>query len=379
MGEHLRRTPATHGAASARAQLPPQIVTLADHEAHARGVLDARTWAYFAGGAGDEITLRANRGAWDAIGLHPRVLAPLAGLETRTALLGRDCPVPVLVAPMAHQGLAHPDGERATALAAAAQGAGMVLSTQSGTSLEEVARAFLPERERGPLWFQLYALGDRGWLRELAGRAHRAGFEALVLTVDAPLQGVRDAERRAGFALPPGFPAPHRPPGPAPTDLASLLARAATWDDVAWLVGASPLPVLLKGITHPQDAEQACALGVAGIVVSNHGGRVLDTMPATATSLPGVARATRGRCALLVDGGIRRGTDVVKALALGADAVLVGRPVLCGLANAGATGVAHVLRLLRDEFTAAMALCGKRRVAELRDGSLVAVPGHAAP
>jgi 4-hydroxymandelate oxidase len=185
---------------------------------------------------------------------------------------------------------------------------------------------------------------------------------------------VRDAERRAGFALAAGFPAPHLPPKAGDGDLACLLARAPTWDDVVWLRGESPLPLLLKGITHPADAALACDLGVAGIVVSNHGGRVLDTVPATAKLLPGIVDEVRGRCAVLVDGGVRRGTDVVKAIALGADAVLVGRPVLYGLANAGATGVAHVLRLLLDEFAAAMALCGKRRVAELHGPGLVGLP-----
>jgi 4-hydroxymandelate oxidase len=376
MGEHLSVPRAAAGESSPLLGLPPGLASLADHEDHARRDLDPRVWAYFSGGAGDGITLRANRAAWDGIGLRPRVLAPLAGLDTRASLLGREWPAPILVAPMAHQGLAHPDGERATALAASALGAGLVLATQSGTPLEDVARVFLPEADRGPLWFQLYGFGDRVWMREMADRARRAGYEAVVLTVDAPVQGVRDAERRAGFALPPGFPAPHVPPSAGPRDLASLLAQAPTWDDVEWLLAESPLPVLLKGITHPADAERACSLGVAGLIVSNHGGRVLDTMPATATFLPRVAETVRGRCAVLVDGGVRRGTDIVKAIALGADAVLVGRPVVYGLANAGAAGVAHVLRLLRDELMAAMALCGKRRLAELRDPELVVLPSR---
>lgn len=376
MGEHLSAARAAAGDATAPPGLPPGLASLADHEDHARRVLDPRVWAYFSGGAGDGITLRANREAWDAIGLRPRVLAALAGLDTRSSLLGRAWPAPILVAPMAYQGLLHPDGERATALAAAALGAGLVLATQSGTPLEDVARVFLPDADRGPLWFQLYWLGDRAWIGELAARAHRAGYEALVLTVDAPVQGVRDAERRAGFALPRGRASSHLPPPSGGQDLASLLARAATWDDVEWLLAHSPLPVLLKGVTHPADAERACALGVAGLVVSNHGGRVLDTMPATASFLPGVAEVVRGRCAVLVDGGVRRGTDIVKALALGADAVLVGRPVAYGLANAGAAGAAHVLRLLRDELMAAMALCGKRCLAELRDPDLVVPPAH---
>lgn len=342
-----------------RQAVPAQLSSLADHEAQARELLDAATWAYFSGGAADEISLHANRAAWDALALRPRVLRPLAGLSLSSQLLERALPCPMLVAPMAHQRLAHPDGELATAVAAAAVGAGMVLSQQSNTPLETVATHCLADPDHGPFWFQLHALGERGWLRELIARAEAAGVEALVLTVDAPLNGVRDRERRAGFRLPAGLATPHLPPSTA-SKLDQLLAQAPSWADVEWLQANSRLPLLLKGVTHALDAQQACALGVAGLIVSNHGGRVLDTVPATATLLPEIAAAVAGRCALLVDGGIRRGTDVLKALALGADAVLVGRPVLHGLANAGAAGVAHVLRLLQDELSAAMALCGLR-------------------
>ena len=353
--------------------LPPGLVTLADHATHAKTLLPEATWAYFNGGAGDETTLRANLHAWQTLNLHPRVLRPLNELHTNTSLLGKTWPSPLLVAPMANQCLAHPDGESATALAASALGAGMVLSTQSNTPLESVARLHLADPGRGPLWFQLYALADRGWMLELTHRAKRAGFEALVLTVDAPIQGVRDAERRAGFALPPSLPQPHVPPS-APATLSQLLQQAPTWDDVQWLLDHAPLPVLLKGITHPADAQQACGMGVAGVIVSNHGGRVLDTMPATAHLLPSVASAVQGKCAVLADGGIRRGTDVLKALALGADAVLLGRPVLHGLANAGANGVAHVLRLLSDELMAAMALCGINNLKQANNSILGKTP-----
>ncbi len=351
--------------------LPPGIHTLADHESLARQQLDPAVWAYFSGGAADETTLHANQQAWRDLPLHPRVLQPLAGLHTRVRLLERDWPTPLLVAPMAHQRLLHDDGERATALAAAAQGAGMVLSTQSSTPLEHAAALHLQDSDRGPLWFQLYALGDRGWQLELMQRAAQAGYEALVLTVDAPVNGVRDRERRAGFALPPGYTPAHSPPSHHTSDSWSkLLAHAPTWDDVRWLLAHAPLPVLLKGITHPADAQLATELGVAGLVVSNHGGRVLDTLPATARLLPAIVSAVQGRCTVLVDGGIRRGTDVFKALALGADAVLVGRPVAYGLANAGAAGVSHVLRLLRDELQATMALCGCQTVQNIQASHL---------
>ena len=349
--------------------IPPGIVNLDDHARHAQTVLDANAWAYFSGGAGDEITLRANRSAWNAQQLYPRVLQPLAGGHTRINLLGRTLAHPILLAPVAFQRMAHPDGELASAYAAAALGAGIVLSTQSSIAMETIATAVIPESARGPLWFQLYLQHDRGFTLELVQRAEQAGFEALVLTVDAPTHGARDRERRAGFKLPPGVSAVNLAGLKAAPSATLLPGQSAlfdglltqsttpTWDDVAWLQAHTRLPVLLKGILHPADARQAVALGLAGIIVSNHGGRTLDTTPATAAVLPRIKDAV-GELPVLVDGGIRRGTDVLKALALGASAVLVGRPYVYGLANAGAVGVAHVLRLLRDELEIAMALCG---------------------
>lgn len=337
--------------------LPAGLSTLADHEAHARAHLDSNAWAYLSGGAADEITLRANRTAWDRLQLLPRVLRPLTGAHTQVKLLGRTLAHPLLVAPMAWQRLAHADGELAMAHAAAAQAAGLVLSTQASLPLAAVAQAFGAYPERGPLWFQLYMQADRGFTRELALRAQDAGYEALVLTVDAAVSGMRDRERRAGFVLPQGITSVNLAGAPAG---GALLDAAATWADVEWLCAATRLPVILKGVLHPDDARQAAALGVAALVVSNHGGRVLDTAVTTAHALPAIADAVGSTLPLLADGGIRRGTDVFKALALGASAVLVGRPCLWGLANAGAVGVAHVLRLLRDEFEMALLLCGCR-------------------
>jgi 4-hydroxymandelate oxidase len=358
----------------AHAPLPEGISTLADHERHARGMMDAPTWAYLCGAAADELTFARNMEAWRTLELLPRVLKPLAGGHTRVDLLGRTLAHPILVAPMAYQRLAHPHGEHATALAAAALGAGMVFSTQASAPMDEIATTFLPEPGRGPLWFQLYLQPDRGFTRELVGRAEAAGFEALVLTVDAPVQGSRDAERRANFRLPADVsavnlagmrPPPARALGAGQSALFDdLLTHAPGWDDVAWLRSITRLPVLLKGVLHPEDARQAVACGAAGLIVSNHGGRTLDTAITTASALLPIADAVKGEVPLLVDGGIRRGTDVLKAMGLGASAVLVGRPVLHGLANAGATGVAHVLRLLRDELEIAMALTGCRTLAE---------------
>ena len=357
-----------------RHSVPHSTASLADHEHWARQTLDANAWAYFSGGAADEITLRANRSAWDDITLQPRVLQALAGGHTQIQLLGRTLAHPILLAPIAFQKMAHPDGELASAVAAAALGAGMVLSTQSSTPLEAVAAAMLGDSGRGALWFQLYLQHDRGFTRELVQRAEAAGYEALVLTVDAPTSGTRDRERRAGFRLPPGIsavnlaglaPPPRAELRPGQSALFDdLLRHAPTWDDVAWLQSITQLPVLLKGVLHQGDARQAAALGVAGLIVSNHGGRTLDTAPATAHALPSIANAVHGALPLLVDGGIRRGTDVLKAMALGASAVLLGRPAIYGLAHAGAAGVAHVLRLLRDELEIAMALTGCRTLAQ---------------
>lgn len=368
-------------AVPALAQVSPDIVSLGDHEKHARQHLDDNAWAYFSGGAGDEITLRSNQRAWEKILLSPRVLQAVAGGHTRLQLLGRTLAHPILLAPVAFQRMAHPDAELATAHAAAALGAGLVLSTQSSVPLESVAQAILGEATRGPLWFQLYLQPDRGFTRALVQRAEQAGFEALVLTVDAPVQGVRDRERRAGFKLPQGVSAanlrdmaqlPHKPLPPGGSRLFDdLLTTAPVWADVAWLLEQTSLPVVLKGVSHVDDARQARALAVAGLIVSNHGGRTLDTVAPTASALPRLVDVIAGSMPVLVDGGLRRGTDVLKAIALGATAVLVGRPYVYGLANAGAIGVAHVVRLLRDELEVAMALCGCRTLDQVSPALLL--------
>jgi 4-hydroxymandelate oxidase len=348
---------------------PPQgdwaPVNLQDFEARAQSRLTPQAWAYLAGGAADEHSLAANRHDWDRLRLWPRVLQPLAGSQLHTRLAGQALAHPLLLAPVAYQRLAHPDGELASAAAAAAQGAGMILSMQSSVEVERVAGLLQREPGAGPLWFQLAWLADRGRTAALARRAEAAGCQALVLTVDAPLHGARDRERRAGFRLPPGVAAVHLAAETGSSDLATLLGRAPGWDDVAWLATQTCLPLWLKGVLHPDDARQALGLGVAGLIVSNHGGRTLDTAVSTAWALPRVAQAVAGQVPLVVDGGIRRGTDVLKALALGASAVAVGRPQVMALAANGALGVAQMLRLLQDELAIAMALCGCRTVADI--------------
>ncbi len=359
------------------------IITLSDHERAARACLSDAAWAYFSGGAADEITLRRNQGAWQAWGLRPRVLQNLQGGHTRCTIGGTLSGMPLLVAPMAYQRWAHPDGEAGMALAAAAQACGMVLSHQTSTPLQEVASLVVDEPERGPLWFQLYWQSDAIHLHGLIQQAEAAGYEALVVTVDAPIHGIRDRELRHGMTLPEGVRAVHwNPPSPATQGVfcGGLAEQAPVWPDIETMIGMTRLPVLLKGITHPDDARRALDVGATGVIVSNHGGRVLDTLPASAELLPDVVAAVRQhspQATVLVDGGIRRGTDLFKALALGADAALVGRPVLYALSHAGALGAAHALRLLRDEFEATLALMGCANVQHIHRDHLCMLPPQA--
>jgi 4-hydroxymandelate oxidase len=332
--------------------LPAAIRGARDYAAHARARLDPQAWSYFDDHAGSGLTRRANRRAWDCVRLVPRVLRAVSQVDTRVQLLGRSLPTPLLVAPMALQRLAHADGELGSVLAAASQGAGFIAGMQSSVPLQRIAAAVRDDEGRGPLWFQLVLLQDRAATLALVRQAEAAGYEALVLTVDATMRAPRP------LVLPQGVHAVH-----LPADVA--FHPAPGWDDVAWIQSATRLPVLLKGVLHPADAAHCERMGLAGVIVSNHGGRVLDGAVATADALPRIVEAVDGRLPVLVDGGIVQGTDVLKALALGASAVLLGRPVLHGLAAAGAAGAAHVLRLIRDELQLAMAQCGASAVADL--------------
>lgn len=358
-------------------QIPAEIASVEDYEALAQARMDAGTWAYFNGGGADGLTLRDNRAAFARIRLRNRVLCDLADGHTRLSLLGQEYAHPIFVAPVAFQSLAHPEGERATALAAAALQAGMVVSTQASLSLEALAGV----EPAAPLWFQLYIQPDRDFTLALVRRAEAAGYRALVLTVDATVAGLRNAEQRAGFVMPPhveavnlrvmrSLPPQVARPGQSPLFGSPLVNAAPTWRDLDWLRAQTRLPILLKGVLAADDARRALDHGVDGLIVSNHGGRTLDSAPATLDALPAVVQAVGGCAPVLLDGGIRRGTDVLKALALGASAVLVGRPVVHGLAAAGAAGVAHVLHLLRTELELAMVQCGCRRLAEI-DGRVI--------
>ncbi|CAN5746961.1 alpha-hydroxy acid oxidase [soil metagenome] len=362
---------------------PPQPIAeplnLAEYEEAARARLPRMVYDYYAGGADDEITLRANRAAYGSIFLRPRVLVDVSRVDTTVELLGERLSFPILLAPTAFQRLAHPDGEAATARAARATGTLMIASTLSTTTVEEIARA-----APGPLWFQLYVYRDRGLARELVERAKEAGCRALVLTVTLPAPGNRERDTRSGFRLPPGLEMANfqgmrqaHLPESRGSGLYALVSQqfdpALTWEAVEWLREVSGLPVLVKGIATPEDALLAAEHGAAGVIVSNHGGRQLDTAEPTILALPGVVDAVGERLPVLVDGGIRRGTDVLKALALGARAVLIGRPYLWGLALDGQAGVERVLGLLRRELELAMALVGRPTLREL-DRSLLASP-----
>lgn len=344
--------------------IPADIQCVEDYEAFARDRMSPQAWAYFSGGAADEVTLRDNREAFSRYRFHGRVLCDMERAHTRSQLFGATLEYPVLLAPVAFHRLAHQQGELATATAAAAMSAPMVVSSQASTSLEHIAAA-----APATLWFQLYWQASREANLVLVRRAEAAGCKVLLVTVDAPVNGPRHREQRAGFVLPadieavnlkelPKAPVWHGKPGQSPVFGSGLLQVAPTWDDVQWLKSITHLPVVLKGVLNPADAQKAVDTGMDGIVVSNHGGRTLDGLPASIEALPAVAAVINRQIPILLDGGIRRGSDVVKALALGASAVLIGRPYIYGLAAAGAVGVAHVLNMLRAELEVTMALNG---------------------
>lgn len=326
---------------------------------------------YFAGGAGDELTLADNEAAWPRITLSPRILVDVGERDLSVDLLGRSRAHPVVIAPTAYQKHAHPDGELATARAAAATDTIMTLSSQSTTAPGPIADAM----GSSPRWFQLYVFKDRAVSRDLVDQARESGFEALVLTVDFPVAGWRERDRRTGFRV--SHPVAVNPSGrsTATADLFDQHDPTLTWDDIGAFAEQAQMPLILKGILRPDDAERAIDAGAAGVVVSNHGGRQLDTVLAGADALAPVVDAVAGRCDVLVDGGVRRGWDVAKALAIGADAVMVGRPVLWGLATNGADGVRAVIDQIVAELDSTLALLGVPRARDLSRDALAHTRG----
>jgi 4-hydroxymandelate oxidase len=332
---------------------------LHDLEERARAVLSEQAYDYYAGGADDERTVAANAQVWSHLRLRPRVLVDVSAIDLTTTVLGTPVRAPLLVAPMAAQRMAHDDGEAATARGAAAAGTVMIASTIATVRLEDVAAA-APD---APRWFQLYIRRDRGWAAELVSRAEASGYRAIVLTVDLPVLGRRRRDERHPPGLPEGLRLANMPDASEHGQWLAATARddldpSLTPDDIGWVRSLTSLPVLVKGVLRGDDARRCVDAGAGGIIVSNHGGRQLDTAITGAEALPDVLGAVGAEVEVLVDGGLRTGTDVLKALALGARAVLIGRPVLWGLAVGGAEGVRDVLVAFADELARAMALCG---------------------
>ncbi|YCM45419.1 alpha-hydroxy acid oxidase [Verrucomicrobiaceae bacterium 227] len=338
--------------------IPPHVASVADYQKLAQERVEAGAWAYLQGGAADEISVQQNLDSYARVQILPRIFRDLRDANTRVTLFGQRYEHPIFVAPTAFHRLFHPEGELASTLGARAMQAGFTVSTLASIRLEEIAA----ESAAG-LWFQLYIQPDREFTLDLIRRAEGAGYQALVLTADAPLGGLRNREQRAGFQMPEHIRALNlegmKQQAPSPQIFgSSLLQQAPTWKDLSWLAENTKLPILLKGVLHPDDAKCALNHGASGIIVSNHGGRILDTAPPALDVLPEIVKAVGDQVPVLLDGGIRRGSDVFKALCCGANAVMLGRPILHGLAAAGAVGVAHVLKLLRTELEMTMALAG---------------------
>jgi 4-hydroxymandelate oxidase len=352
-------------------------INLFGYEQLAKEHLSQMAFDYYSSGAWDEVTLRDNLAAFTRVKLRPKMLVDVSKINLTTQVLGESLQLPLLIAPMAFQCLADPEGEIATALAAEIAGVGMVLSTLATKSLEEVATV-----AKGLQWFQLYIHKDQGLTQALVQRAYTAGYKAICLTVDAPMLGKRERDQRNEFTLPPGLHPANLtnisgldiPQAPGESGLLTYFAQqinpAVTWKDLEWLQSLSPLPLVVKGILRADDAVRAVEYGAQAIVVSNHGGRQLDGAIASLDALPDIIAAVDGKAEVLLDGGIRRGTDILKALAYGAKAVLIGRPVLWGLAVAGKIGVSHIISLLQDELNLAMALSGCASLGDI-DSSLV--------
>ena len=334
---------------------------LADYEMLAKQSFSRPAWEYINSGSADEHTSRWNIEALTRLRLRPNIMVDVSKIDTRISLLGRELSHPILIAPTSSHLLAHPDAEIATVRGAGAANAIMIASTLSNVSIEKILQAATQ-----PVWFQLYSDEDRGKTKALIQRAEAAGCQALCITVDLPWIYARNREAHIIHEVPQlPFPNIRFTGGPASTGLKTWGYRNLKWSDLDWIRGFCKLPFVLKGVLNPNDADLAVQNGAAGIIVSNHGGRGLDTVPATIDALPAVVEKISGRIPILMDSGIRRGTDVLKALASGANAVLLGRSILYGLGIDGAEGVKRVIEILRAEFEAAMALTGRTSISAI--------------
>jgi 4-hydroxymandelate oxidase len=333
-----------------------EFLNLLDFEKKAEGLMSKMAYEYVASGAADENTLKWNREAFDRIKMQTHVLNDVSKIDTKVSVLGQDLAYPILIAPSAFHKIMHPEGEMATARGAGMASTTYVVSSFTTTPIEEIAKVATQ-----PLWFQLYLVHDKSFVKDLIQKVEAQGIKALCVTVDTPVTGARNRQERIKFKLPAELNAPYM------VSISAIpgqpLQLSVTWKDIEWLKSIAKIPILLKGILNPDDAEQAVKAGVSGIIVSNHGARNLDTVPATIEVLPYIIQRVSKKIPVLVDGGVRRGTDVVKAIALGANAVLIGRPICYGLACGGAEGVAKVLDLLQKELRLAMALTGSASIA----------------
>jgi isopentenyl diphosphate isomerase/L-lactate dehydrogenase-like FMN-dependent dehydrogenase len=355
--------------------IPQDLVCASDYKRYAKAHLPQAIYEYVVGGGADEITLRRNRQKLDEIFIQPMVLKDCTHGGTQTTFLGERFRHPLMLAPVAFQQLAHREGELATAAAADLLDTGMIVSTLATQTLESIAA-----ETSQPKWFQLYFQQSREFTLSLVKRAEKAGYSKLVITVDAPLHGIRNRAQRAGFVLPEGIEAINlrdRPPLPRKSFDADqsivfqgMMSEVPTWDDIAWLQQQTSLPIILKGILSPSDAIHAKQMGIAALVVSNHGGRTLDSIPSSIEMLPAIRAAVGEDYPLIFDGGVERGTDVFKALALGANLVCIGRPQFYALAVAGALGVAHLLRVLREELEVTMSLAGTPTISDIKPDCL---------
>lgn len=351
--------------------IPNDLVSLKDYERYAKERMDLNSIAYVCSGAGDEITYKRNEKAFENIFLETATLEDLKGANTKIELFGQSYENPIFLAPVAYQKLVDERGEIATVQGANAMNSCMCVSSFSSCTLEDIT-----SYSNSPLWFQLYIQPNMQVNLELIKKVEKLGFKALIITIDAPISGLRNSEQRAGFYLPNGISAiniENLNPIQIINDFENILditPSLPTWKDIEFIKNNTNLPVILKGITSVSYAKKAIELGIDGIVVSNHGGRTIDNQPASIEILPKIAKAVNGKIPILFDGGIRRGTDIIKAIALGASAVMIGRPIMYGLATAGALGVAHTLKILKEELEVSMIFTGCKDISSIKEDTI---------